>query len=104
MVKKKRIAVFAAVGAVTGVFGYQTRKYIKEKKKTEKTKESEKPNEQIVPYKKGFYERYIKRPLDIICALLAIICFCWLYAIIAILVKIKLGSPILFKQMRPGLN
>lgn len=42
--------------------------------------------------------------IDIICALLAIICFCWLYAIVAILVKIKLGSPVLFKQMRPGFN
>ncbi|NSG65668.1 sugar transferase [Blautia wexlerae] len=50
------------------------------------------------------YERFVKRPLDIICALLAIICFCWLYAIVAILVKIKLGSPVLFKQMRPGFN
>lgn len=51
-----------------------------------------------------FYERYIKRSLDVICALSAIICFSWLYLIIAILVKIKLGSPIIFKQMRPGLN
>ena len=54
--------------------------------------------------KRTIYERYVKRPLDIICAVLAIICFCWLYAIVAILVKIKLGSPVLFKQMRPGFN
>ena len=54
--------------------------------------------------KRTIYERFVKRPLDIICALLAIICFCWLYAIVAILVKIKLGSPVLFKQMRPGFN
>ena len=39
-----------------------------------------------------------------ICALLAIVCFCWLYIIIAVLVKINLGSPVIFKQMRPGLN
>ena len=52
--------------------------------------------------KDGFYARYVKRLLDIICALLAMIVFCWLYAIIAILVKIKLGSPIIFKQERPG--
>lgn len=50
------------------------------------------------------YEKYIKRPLDIVCALSAIFCFSWLYLIITILVKIKLGSPVLFKQMRPGLN
>ena len=54
--------------------------------------------------KRTIYERFVKRPLDIICALLAIICFCWLNAIVAILVKIKLGSPVLFKQMRPGFN
>ena len=53
--------------------------------------------------KQGFYEKYIKRLLDIICSLLAIVFFCWLYAIIAILVRIKLGSPVLFKQPRPGL-
>ena len=40
--------------------------------------------------------------LDIICSFLAIIVFFWLYAIIAILVRIKLGSPILFNQPLPG--
>ncbi|MDK0534853.1 sugar transferase [Clostridium perfringens] len=50
------------------------------------------------------YERYIKRVLDFICAILAIVMFWWLYIIIAILVKIKLGSPVIFKQQRPGLN
>ena len=52
------------------------------------------------PY--GPYEKFIKRPLDVICALLALIVFCWLYAIVAILVRVKLGSPVLFKQDRPG--
>ena len=49
-----------------------------------------------------FYKQFFKRFYDIICALLALIVFCWLYAIIAILVKIKLGSPVLFTQIRPG--
>ena len=52
--------------------------------------------------KQGIYEKYIKRLFDIICALLAIVVFCWLYAIIAVLVRVKLGSPVLFKQPRPG--
>jgi len=58
-------------------------------------------------FKKGkdsFYCKYIKRILDICCALSAIIVFSWLYVIIAVLVKIKLGSPIIFKQSRPGKN
>ncbi len=50
----------------------------------------------------GFYELYIKRIIDIVCALAAIIVFSWLYIVIAILVRIKIGSPVLFKQPRPG--
>jgi len=53
--------------------------------------------------KQGFYEKYVKRILDIICSLLAIIFFSWLYLVIAIIVKVKMGSPVLFKQPRPGL-
>lgn len=52
--------------------------------------------------KMGFYEKYVKRAIDIFCSGLAIIVFCWLYAIIALLVRIKLGSPVLFTQYRPG--
>ena len=53
--------------------------------------------------KMGVYERYTKRVIDIFCSGLAIIVFCWLYAIIALLVRLKLGSPVLFTQYRPGL-
>lgn len=50
----------------------------------------------------GFYEKYVKRLLDIICALLAIVVFSWLYLIIAGIVRVKMGSPVLFRQPRPG--
>lgn len=53
--------------------------------------------------KRGFYEKYIKRILDIICSLLAIVVFSWLYLLIAVIVRIKMGSPVLFKQPRPGM-
>lgn len=53
--------------------------------------------------KQDFYEKYIKRLFDIICSLLFIVVFCWLYAIIALIVRIKMGSPVLFKQPRPGI-
>ena len=52
------------------------------------------------PY--GPYERFFKRPLDIIFALLALIILSPILLIVAILVRIKLGSPIIFKQERPG--
>lgn len=52
------------------------------------------------PY--GPYERFVKRPLDIFCSLLAIVVFWWLFVVVAILVRVKLGSPVLFTQDRPG--
>jgi len=52
--------------------------------------------------KQSFYEKYIKRLIDICCALAALIVFWWLYLVIAILVRVNLGSPVLFKQPRPG--
>lgn len=48
------------------------------------------------------YQRFFKRILDIICALSALTVFCWLYVIIAVIVRIKLGGPVIFKQVRPG--
>lgn len=54
------------------------------------------------PY--GIYEKYVKRPMDVLCGLSAIAAFWWLYVIVAVLVRVKLGSPVLFKQERPGRN
>ena len=51
-----------------------------------------------------FYEKHIKRPLDFFCALLATIVLSPVMLVIALLVRIKLGSPVIFKQKRPGLN
>lgn len=58
----------------------------------------------IVQHQQGFYEKYIKRLQDFICVLVAIIVLFPMMLIIAVLIKIKLGSPVLFKQERPGLN
>ena len=52
--------------------------------------------------KRGPYARFFKRTIDIMCSLMVIIVFCWLYAVVAILVRVKLGAPVLFKQERPG--
>lgn len=53
-------------------------------------------------YKKGIYERYIKRPQDFLCALLATAVLSPVMAVTAVLVRTKLGSPVLFSQERPG--
>ncbi len=52
------------------------------------------------PY--GPYEKYIKRPQDFLCALAALIVLSPVMLITAILVRTKLGSPVLFTQDRPG--
>lgn len=66
-----------------------------------KNKEME---DRIVPHHQGFYEKYIKRPQDFICALFAIIALSPVMLTIAFLIRWKLGSPIIFTQDRPGLN
>lgn len=48
------------------------------------------------------YVKYVKRILDILCASLALVVFCWLYVAVALLVRAKLGAPVLFTQARPG--
>lgn len=50
------------------------------------------------------YAKYIKRTLDLILSLMALILLMPLMIIIGILVRINLGSPIIFKQKRPGKN
>lgn len=57
----------------------------------------------VNPRRIGFYEKYIKRAIDIVCAMGAIVVFSPLYLGVAFLVRIKLGSPVLFTQDRPGL-
>lgn len=54
--------------------------------------------------KSKMYKRFFKRPMDFILSLLAMIILSPLLIITAALVWIKLGSPVIFKQKRPGLN
>lgn len=54
--------------------------------------------------KKGLYRRFFKRPLDFILSFIAILVLSPVLLVVALLVKTKLGSPVIFKQERPGLN
>ena len=54
--------------------------------------------------KGGLYRRFFKRPMDFMLSLMAIIVLSPVFLIVAIPVRTKLGSPVLFKQKRPGLN
>lgn len=98
MSKKKMIGCIAiGIFAVTAI----TAKIMKGKaRKTTYKAENMKP---INSRKMGFYEKYIKRGIDVVCAMGAIVVFSPLYLGVAILVRVKLGSPVLFTQDRPGL-
>ncbi|WP_281532037.1 sugar transferase [Anaerocolumna aminovalerica] len=56
------------------------------------------------PHKQGFYEKCVKRPQDFCCALIASIVLSPVMLVTALLVRLKLGSPVIFRQERPGLN
>ncbi|MEK4537567.1 sugar transferase [Peribacillus sp. FSL K6-1552] len=56
------------------------------------------------PSKGGIYRRLIKRSMDFILSLIAIVILSPILVVVALLVRVKLGSPVLFKQNRPGLN
>lgn len=97
----KKIVVAAAVGAVAGCVSYYVGKQAKKFKAIDSCS-SDSRNKSIL-HKPGFYEKYIKRPQDFCCALFAIIVLSPLMGIIAVFVRIKLGTPVIFKQDRPGL-
>ena len=73
------------------------------KKRAKKSEYSAKNMKPIEVRKMGFYEKYVKRMIDVGCAMCAIVAFSPLYLGVALLVRIKLGSPVLFTQERPGL-
>lgn len=55
-------------------------------------------------YKRTFYDKFVKRLIDFLLSFLAIIILSPVFFIVAILVRVKLGSPVIFKQQRPGLH
>lgn len=98
MNKKKKLGLALATFAVGTVACAKLMK--NQAKKTTYTAEIIEP---IETRKMGFYEKYVKRGIDVVCATGAIVVFSPLYLGLSILVKTKLGSPVLFTQDRPGL-
>lgn len=73
------------------------------KNKVKKTTYKAESIDPITPREMGFYEKYVKRAIDVTCATGAIVVFSPIYLGVAALVRAKLGSPVLFTQDRPGL-
>lgn len=92
MKKKVKIILFSVL-AVAAVFVF---------KETKRKQKEVCGRGKHVPY--GPYEAVIKRPLDIIIVAMALVPLLPVMGIIALLVRFKLGSPVLFKQERPGLD
>lgn len=82
-IAKAVVAISAAVGMIAGILDL----FANRKEKTRK---------------KGIYERYVKRPLDAFLSTGAMIVFSPILLVTALLVRIKLGTPVLFSQDRPG--
>ena len=96
---KKKVLGCLLTGAVVTTAVTATAMKNKAKKTTYKA-ESIDP---ITPREMGFYEKYVKRAIDVTCATGAIVVFSPIYLGVAALVRTKLGSPVLFTQDRPGL-
>lgn len=105
--KKKLKTLGKIVGVVMGLLsvGGMVAGYIDRKQNKRRARDAENGNGDFQRHKPyGIYEAYFKRPFDFICGMLALIVFWPLYLVIAVMVRIKLGSPVLFTQERPGLN
>lgn len=98
MLKKKVIGCIAT-GAVAAI-AITSKVMANKAKKTTYVAEAIDP---ILPRKMGIYEKYVKRGIDVVCATGAIVVFSPIYLGVSLLVKTKLGSPVLFTQDRPGL-
>ena len=97
---KKTQSILAILSATTIAGGIAAHLF---RKNTEKNSYSAELIDPIQPREIGLYEKAIKRGLDVVCAMGAIVAFCPLYLCIAALVKVNLGSPVLFTQDRPGM-
>ncbi len=98
MSKKKNVALIAGAMITTTALVAHVMK-----KKADKTTYKAEMMEPVPVRKMNFYEKYIKRAVDVLCATGAIVTFSPLYLCVSVLVKIKIGSPVLFTQDRPGL-
>ena len=95
---KKTLAILAGTSAVGATVAA-----VIIKKKADKTTYKAEVIDSIPVRKMRFYEKYVKRTIDVVCATGAIVVFSPIYIGVAVLVKTKLGSPVLFTQDRPGL-
>lgn len=96
---KKVLRIFSFIGIGSLILGFVVSAIERRKEKTDSQEDEEKRHHFYGPY-----EKYFKRPLDFILAFLALIVLFPVLVIVAVLVRVKLGSPVIFSQERPGRN
>ena len=97
---KKIMKHLAVLGAASLLLGFLVSEVEKKQEKKNRRIEKNREKEEHRPY--GPYEAYVKRPLDFALALIALLFLAPVYLAVAVLVRVKLGKPVLFKQERPG--
>lgn len=108
MDKKKKIAITAAVSAGVGVASYRLRKSLKHSKDSESITDLDSNNtesksiSQVFSHTECYYEKHIKRTMDIICSGLALVVLSPVFLVSAVAVWISLGRPVIFVQERLG--
>lgn len=102
------VATLAAVSVVAtkAIDAYQDRKHAEADARpcdVANPEPGQRPYPQDLPgHEEGPYERYVKRPQDFACALVALVGLSPVMGATALLVRTKLGTPVIFKQKRPG--
>lgn len=94
---KKNVLVFTIVSIILSILSYQILKI-------NKMEYDIKNNKEQIYHRQKVYEKYIKRPQDFCCAIIALFVLSPIMLVIACLVWMKLGVPVIFRQERPGLN
>ena len=91
--KIQHLMILAAAGISSSVAaGYRTKSIRK------------KARSQGAHVPRGPYEAVLKRPLDVLAGVLALVVFSPVFVVTAVLVRVKLGRPVFFIQQRPGLD
>lgn len=92
---RKKILMLLAAGICMGSVWILRRRW-------RRGREEQRESRQAEGHRKGIYERHVKRPMDMAFALLLILMLSPVLAVTALLVRMKLGAPVIFKQERPG--
>lgn len=98
---QKLLKVLAIITAVVGIIAFVGDRISQHRELVEARRQH---REEKLHHYRGIYEKYVKRPLDAMLSFLGLVVLSPVLVVTAVLVKVKLGAPVLFTQERPGRN